>query len=235
LRLGRPRHRNRCENCLAIDVRQLHREGRLRPHQSFPITWQCGDQPFGGIAVRTDHDLLILRFQVRETDAKDQKLVEQNVPIVWTPCSLGGRRPWFQCKTVSAGFSCNRRAAKIYVGSGSGFACRRCYGLAYTSPADSAFHRDIAKAMKIRIRLGEVPICSTRFLQGQRVFTELLMSASGGHMTQQKAAFCNGRIPPPYDSVLLVACRTRDPVCPQASHKRTTSYDGGLKIKVSEL
>jgi hypothetical protein len=135
-------------------VRQLHREGRLRPHQSFPITWQCGDQPFGGIAVRTDHDLLILRFQVRETDAKGQKLVEQSIPIVWTACALGGQRPWFQCNAVSGGFNCNRRAAKIFLGNALCFACRRCHGLAYASQNQTPHLRLIGKARKVRMRLG---------------------------------------------------------------------------------
>jgi hypothetical protein len=154
---GRTRHRATCESCLSIDVRQLHREGRLVAHQSFPLSWQFDNRPVGDIAVRTEHDLLILRYQVRTSESQELKLVEQAVPIVWTSCPLGGRRPWFQCTAESAGSSCSRRAAKIYLGDSSVFACRRCYGLAYVSQCSSAFRRDIARAMKIRIRLGGSP------------------------------------------------------------------------------
>jgi hypothetical protein len=149
--------RSTCENSLAIDVRQLHREGRLLAHQSFPLSWRFGDEPFGSINVRTEHDRLILRFQVKATIGSGMKLVEQDVPIIWTACTLGGRRPWFRCTAVSAGVSCDRRAAKIYLGGSSVFACRRCYGLAYMSQSKSAFHRDIAKAMKIRMQLRGSP------------------------------------------------------------------------------
>jgi hypothetical protein len=149
--------RSICENCLSLDVRQLHREGRLLAYQSFPLSWRCGDEPLGNINVRSEHDLLILRFQVKDAIGSDLKLVEQNVPIVWTACALGGQRPWFRCTAVSAGIGCNRRAAKIYLGGGLIFACRHCYDLAYVSQSKSAFHRDIAKAMKIRMQLGGSP------------------------------------------------------------------------------
>jgi hypothetical protein len=47
--------------------------------------------------------------------------------------------------------------AKIYLAGSFVFACRHCYGLAYASQFESAFRRDIAKAMKIRMRLGGSP------------------------------------------------------------------------------
>jgi hypothetical protein len=154
---GRPRHRNICESCLAIDVRQLHREGRLLAYQSFPLSWRCDGQPFGSIRVNTDHDLLILRFQIKEVGDASFNLIEQRVPIVWTACALGGRRPWLFCNAESAGISCNHRVAKIYLGGGPVFACRRCHSLSYSSQSSSPFHRDIAKAMKIRMKLGGSP------------------------------------------------------------------------------
>jgi hypothetical protein len=154
---GRHSHRATCESCFSIDVRQLHREGRLSPHQSFPLSWQFDHRQVGDIAVRTEHGLLILSYQVRTLENPEPRLVEQTVPVIWTSCALGGHRPWFRCTAARAGVSCNRRAAKIFLGSGSGFACRRCYGLAYASQSNSRFHRDITRAMKIRIRLGGSP------------------------------------------------------------------------------
>jgi hypothetical protein len=52
-----------CENCQSLDVRKLHREGRLQTCQSFPISWKFGDEPYGSIDVRTEPNLVILRFQ----------------------------------------------------------------------------------------------------------------------------------------------------------------------------
>jgi hypothetical protein len=81
------------------------------------------------------------------------KTIEQRVPITWSPCHFGGRRPWFRCVVKSNGRYCGRRVALLY-GAGEFFACRRCYGLAYESQQESLRHRGLAKARKIRARLG---------------------------------------------------------------------------------
>jgi hypothetical protein len=79
---------------------------------------------------------------------------EQLVPIVWTKCPRGGRRPWFLCEPP--GRYCGRRVALLYSG-GELFACQRCYGLAYESQQQSEFLRGLRKAQKIRVRLGGTP------------------------------------------------------------------------------
>jgi hypothetical protein len=81
---------------------------------------------------------------------------EQKVPITWTTCRLGGRRPWFICSVYSGGRYCGRRVALLY-GAGELFACRRCYGLAYASQHEALHHRGLGKAPKIRMRLGGSP------------------------------------------------------------------------------
>ncbi len=80
-------------------------------------------------------------------------LEEQRVPITWTACHLGGKRPWFVCSVYSNGRYCGRRAAVLY-GAGKLFACRRCYDLAYASQQETPMHRGIGQAQKIRMRLG---------------------------------------------------------------------------------
>jgi hypothetical protein len=154
---GRPRHRNICESCQSIDVRQLHREGRLLKYQSFSVSWKFGDEAFGSIGVRTESNVVILRFQYTRLECSESELIEQSIPIEWTACALGGQRPWFLCNALTGGIQCGRRAAKIYLSGSPVFACRHCYDLGYASQSSSAFHRDIAKAMKIRIRLGGSP------------------------------------------------------------------------------
>jgi hypothetical protein len=81
------------------------------------------------------------------------KPVYQKVPITWTACRFGGRRPWFVCSVSSVGRYCGRRVAVLY-GAGELFACRRCYGIAYASQQESSLYRWLRKAQKIRKRLG---------------------------------------------------------------------------------
>jgi len=155
---GRSRYRVTCENCSFIDVRKLHREGRFKVHQSFPMAWQIGDEPLGAIEVRTGSDVMTLRFQCQDLVSSEWRLVEQNVPIAWTKCALGGRRPWFVCNfQINSAQRCQRRAARIYLGANPAFACRECQGLSYASQKQTRHLRVISKAMKIRMRLGGSP------------------------------------------------------------------------------
>jgi hypothetical protein len=38
----------------------------------------------------------------------------QRVPIRWTPCRLGGERPWFVCNVSANGAYCGRLVAKLH-------------------------------------------------------------------------------------------------------------------------
>jgi hypothetical protein len=150
--------RSTCENCQSIDVRQLHRDGRLRTPQSFPLAWKIGDEACGGIQVRTDYGSVVLRFQCQHAWSSEWKLVEQSLRITWTKCALGGRRPWFVCNSEkNSVLRCDRRVAKIYLGANPVFACRQCQRLSYASQNKTARLRLIGKAMKIRMQLGGSP------------------------------------------------------------------------------
>jgi hypothetical protein len=140
-----------CESCISIDVRRWHRDGRLRPGQDFSWSWTCGGEPSGNINVRTDLDAVVLMYRSRSYGDAEWKSVEQKVPITWTTCHLGGRRPWFICSVYSGGRYCGRQVALLY-GAGKLFACRRCYGLAYASQHEALHHRGLGKAQKIRMR-----------------------------------------------------------------------------------
>jgi len=153
--MGRPAYggRTTCESCKSIDVRRWHREGRLRAGQCFSCSWTRGGSPSGSISVQTEADAVLLAFRHRSWGDTEWQSVEQRVPITWTACHLGGRRPWFRCTVYTGGRPCGRRVALLYVASGL-FACRRCYGLAYASQQESLWCRGLGKAQKIRIRLG---------------------------------------------------------------------------------
>ena len=151
-----------CESRLSIDVREWHRQGLLRPAgQRFSHSWTRNGKPLGSIDVRTEADAVVLLFKeivgrfdsLQNGPFKSQPMslsgewrsVEQRVPLVWTPCHLGGARPWFLC-------ACGRRVAKLY--GAPVFACRQCCGLGYASQYEIPRYRAISRAQKIRMRLG---------------------------------------------------------------------------------
>jgi hypothetical protein len=145
--------RTTCESCTSIDVRQWHREGRLHPGQQFSWSWTRGGEPAGSIAVRVESDAVVLNYRAESSGSGEWKSVQQRVPIRLTACHLGGQRPWFVCSVYSNGRYCERRSAILY-GAGELFACRRCYGLSYASQQQTALHRGLEQARKIRMRLG---------------------------------------------------------------------------------
>jgi hypothetical protein len=125
-----------------------HREGRLHAGQSFMCSWTWHGEPSGSINVRTELDAVVLTYRARSRGATEWKSIEQRVPLTWTPCHFGGRRPWFVCSVYSNGRYCGRRAAVLY-GAGELYACRHCYGLAYESQQQSSMCRGLSMAQKI--------------------------------------------------------------------------------------
>jgi hypothetical protein len=152
--MGRHNGRATCEMCQWIDVRRWHREGRLRPGLSFPYSWSLDGKPFGAIQVRIKSSAAVLSFRTRTSDDDEWRSVEQRIPIEWTQCKLGGARPWFRCAATSKGRYCGSRRAVLFLGGQAGFACRCCYQLGYASQLEPLRLRGLAKARKIRMRLG---------------------------------------------------------------------------------
>jgi hypothetical protein len=112
-----------CEGCMSIDVRRWHREGLLCAGQRFshPLTWMW--MPTEGVDVVTEVDAVVLIFRSRSWGGKFGQIIRQRVPITWTLCALGGRRPWFRCDAYYRGRYCGRRVALLYSGGGP-FSCR---------------------------------------------------------------------------------------------------------------
>src|SRR5215831_16033489 len=153
--MARPAYGGRptSKKCPSIDVRQWHREGRLYPGQQFPLSWTYGGDPAGSINVQVESAAVLLSYRWCYSGSDNWKSIQQRVPIRLTACHLGGVRPWFVCSVYSDGRYCGRRAA-IFYSVGELFACRRCYGLAYESQQQTALHRRLGQARKIRMRLG---------------------------------------------------------------------------------
>jgi hypothetical protein len=148
--------RTTCESCISIDVRRWHRERKLDAGLSFSCSCTYGGEPSGSISVRTEVDAVVLMYRARSWRDIEWKSVHQRVPINWTACHFGGRRPWFVCPGFSDGQYCGRRVALLY-GTGELFACRHCYNLTYASQREALHLRDLGRAQKIRMRLGGSP------------------------------------------------------------------------------
>jgi hypothetical protein len=140
------------ESCRSLDVLVWHRRGFFRSPQWFSWAWTRNGEQEASISVEIERHFVTLRYRSR-SHGEDWTNVEQRVAIAWTPCRFGGERPWFICSVYTNGTYCGRQVTKLY-DAGRLFACRHCYRLAYASQQESAHHRGLWKAQKIRMQLG---------------------------------------------------------------------------------
>jgi len=148
---GRYPEHDICENFNAIDVRELQRKTRMRPGLCYLKKWFRNGAPAGEVFIFTYPDAIILIHRACPPGATEPRIVELKVPIIWTKCHLGGRRPWFKCQSTINGVVCDRRVAKLYAPC---FECRQCLGLGYASQREIPLRRAGRRAQKIKMRLG---------------------------------------------------------------------------------
>lgn len=134
-----------------LDVRRLQREGRLTAGQFFRWQWLRRGETIASIEIKTLADHVILSYRHRRP-GEDWQWLEYPVRLSWTPCTLGGERPWFLCPARG----CGRRVAVLF-DAGMYFACRHCHQLAYESQRENTSDRFARRADKIRVRLGWRP------------------------------------------------------------------------------
>lgn len=141
------------EACRRLDISQLHRAGSLAA--GWQGHWHWSDRhgrPRGAISISAGPDRMTLSYCLRRLGEAWQSIV-QIVPIIWTPCHFGGRRPWFQCSAGASQIGCGRRAAKLYA-SGSYFLCRACHRLAYAVEHEGSWDRAYRRLAKSCAKLG---------------------------------------------------------------------------------
>jgi len=117
------------EDCLMLDVNKLNKDRLFHKGQAWrgTVEWSGGSSI--GYEGHPDHDgrydlLIILSYRFQEEDIKIP------VPIVSTPCHVGGKRFWFLCP----GARCLRRVGKLYKPLDRRlFLCRHCHDLSYES------------------------------------------------------------------------------------------------------
>lgn len=132
---------------LALDIRRMQRDGLLLHGRSFNWQWSINAEKVADINIRVETDYVILKYRSRSNYDEWQQM-EYPVTLQWTPCNLGGRRPWFLCPAIG----CGQRVAILF--GGSIFACRRCHKLAYRCQRETDDDRAMRRADTIRRRLG---------------------------------------------------------------------------------
>ena len=149
--MSREREKNTVEDYRDLDVRDLQRDGVLVAGWRGNWRWSRNGEVRASIGLEVENlERVRLRYNVTiqgHTEAKDY-----HVRVTWTPCHLGGKRPWFLCPC------CGRRVAKLY--SFGVFACRHCLRLNYR--CQQVKKRDVAsdRSFKLRHALG----CEEGFL-----------------------------------------------------------------------
>ena len=107
------------------------------------------DTPNISFTVEGDEDDakgLRLRYTVRNPRTDEEESYNYVVPIEYTPCNFGGRRPWFRCPNTE----CNERVAKLYCPrDGHLYLCRDCHNLSYQTSRASG---DAVETAELRYR-----------------------------------------------------------------------------------
>jgi len=136
---GRPGWRPKAEQCRRVDVRWLHRTGRLAGAGG--IYYSIGDEPAGSISYSNTPDALLLSYTLNGEPRR------QHAPKLHTRCNYGGWRTWLGCPR------CGRRCAVLYL-TASGFFCRLCARVAYLSQSEDAASRALGRLHRLEARLG---------------------------------------------------------------------------------
>ncbi|MFV9683359.1 hypothetical protein ACNFD4_11795 [Pseudomonas sp. NY15367] len=143
--MSREREKDSTSDYRALDVRTMQRDGLLAGPWRGNWSWSRNGEQVASVGIETSREQIQLRYQSRRGGGE---YVQYDYPvrITWTPCHLGGERPWFHCP------SCGRRVAKLY--GGGVFACRHCMRLNYRSQQVSKRDRALDRAWALRRKLG---------------------------------------------------------------------------------
>ncbi len=132
---ARRRKKRTAESCLVIDTADLQRRGWLAPGtRSEALTWPAALPRRVACEVGCEVEVAEAGGSIRlqyEATASGERL-DHPVPLVTTPCQLGGRRWWFVCPLSRGDAACGRRVRKVYL-AGQYLGCRYCHDLTYRS------------------------------------------------------------------------------------------------------
>jgi hypothetical protein len=140
------------EDCLALDVNSLNRDGCLSPGWMGTCTWNGAGTAIASIDIQTGIGSMGLFYQW-PSSLQTPRGIEEHVDFVSVPCRFGGRRAYFFCPAVTNGVPCRRRVTRLYCVDGR-FRCRVCLRLAYTSQRERALLRMIGRRNRLQKQLG---------------------------------------------------------------------------------
>ncbi len=135
------------EDCRSVSIAFLRKYDYFGGWRSGVITWTnwCGEQTASiGVTVSTGDGENYARFFYTSTSRQTGEKTDYDyrIPLVTTPCNLGGVRWWFICALSKNGVYCGRRVGKLYLPPGGKYyGCRHCYDLSYESRNDSRHGR----------------------------------------------------------------------------------------------
>lgn len=142
-RWGRQK-RGLCERFRKIDLRDLQKDGALKPGVRGSMSWTRDGEKLGTIAYMVQDEALLLAYGL--TDGKSRKAIRENVRIINFAQPFGGTRRYFECPY------CYGRCLILYLEER--FRCRECCNLAYASQNEGTVDRRYRKLRKLRARLG---------------------------------------------------------------------------------
>jgi hypothetical protein len=133
-----------CDDYKRLDIRALHRSGRLTGGVPFSWQWWWHEEPCGDIQVWPGDNKVTLKYRTQR-GGDPWKSVQETIWLDWTTPHLGGRRPWFLCP------GCGQRVAILYAGHPY-FRCRGCLRLVHTVCHETLSDQLLRKAWKLRRR-----------------------------------------------------------------------------------
>jgi hypothetical protein len=137
---GRPTNRLvKADDCLRLDVLQLHRDGLLRC--SGAVVWSWSGSREARVRAQVDPDLICLSYAV------NGKAITDSIRLERTACTFGGSRPWLVCP------SCGRLRTALLLHK-TRFKCRQCHDLRYASQSEDVIERSWRAQAKLERNLG---------------------------------------------------------------------------------
>ena len=93
-----------------LDVRYLQKKGFLCPGRRRKLAWWRGERETSSILLRAEDGRIVLEYLCVGGVHGSPEYVVQNVGLLYTTCTFGGKRPWFECPGYAGGV-CGRRVA----------------------------------------------------------------------------------------------------------------------------
>lgn len=136
----------RCtDELIALDIRQLAREGHLGVERMSWGSWTRRDGMNITLHTHTRHDGLWVEWRTRARDESTWHAFNRLLTLECTAMHLGGERVWWHCPR------CDKRVAILY---GRELACRHCWALTYRCRNETREDSASRQANKVRRKLG---------------------------------------------------------------------------------